>query len=141
MYIMLLLFPFEALAWKVDPQIRIPDLKKIHVALDDQASGGCWTNIRETRDYAAGKIEILGGTIEEKFETADFIFAIGVLASRAANNTCIGSINVKFFKVTRLPNQMGGFFVLSESSGITSDTKNMNNFVLEVVASGINEWK
>ena len=51
----------EPIIW--DKDFSISDTKAIKVVLDDNASSACWTNLRETREYAEEKVRMLGGKI------------------------------------------------------------------------------
>jgi len=53
----------DPVVWDKDFSIR--DTKAIRVFLDDNASGACWTNLRETREYAEEKVRMLGGKIDD----------------------------------------------------------------------------
>ena len=48
-----------------DKDFSISDTKAIKVVLDDNASGACWTNLRETREYTEEKVRMLGGKIDD----------------------------------------------------------------------------
>ena len=48
-----------------DKDFSISDTKAIKVFLDDNAKGACWTNLRETREYAEEKVRMLGGKIDD----------------------------------------------------------------------------
>lgn len=139
--LLVLIFPSWAIAWKLDPDVRLTNLESIHITIDDQASQGCWTNLRESKEYAAGKIEALGSRIEEKFADAEFVFAINVQAQRTGTGSCYGHVEVEIFKVTRLPNGIGGMHVVSSKSGISYNPKNLNYFVLDVIAAGMKDWQ
>lgn len=41
----------------------LKDIKHIEVVLDDNAVGACWTNLRESREYAEEKIRMSGGNL------------------------------------------------------------------------------
>lgn len=46
----------------VDNTILLSDLEPINVKVHDSATGGCWTNISETRSYAYDQLELTGVT-------------------------------------------------------------------------------
>ena len=45
---------------------RLKDLPPMYVLIVAGASGGCWTNIKETKNYAEGKLEIAGANLSFK---------------------------------------------------------------------------
>ena len=139
--IFILLVPSWAGAIKLDENVRLADLNAIHITIDDQALQGCWTNLRESKEYAAGKIETLGVTVEENWDDAEFILAISVQAQRLKTGQCFGHVHVMIFKVTSLVSGIGGIHVVSTKGGISFNPKNLNYFVLDVIASSMKDWQ
>jgi len=108
--IFLLLAPGLVWATKTDPSMKIHDLGSIGIFVDDQMTGGCFTNIKEVRDYATGTIENKGGKVVIQF-VSPFItpkdFSTVILVSQ--------TINV----------------------GIQTD---FNLFIIEAIKSHLSEW-
>ena len=46
-----------------DPYVKLKDIGPMQVSMRDFASGGCWTNIKEVKDYAEDKLEIAGADL------------------------------------------------------------------------------
>jgi len=61
--ILFLIAPNWGLATIFSPNVNLKDLGAIKVVISDMATGGCWTNIKEVKDYADGKLEIAGAGI------------------------------------------------------------------------------
>ena len=80
------------------------ELKKIkaNVQLQDKATNGCWTNLKETHDYAERNLRMKGIQTGE-FAIPDFFCYrfqrwIELNAARTAAGLCKGSMIAKFFK-------------------------------------------
>ena len=84
-----------------DEGFSVKNATAFEVELLDDAKSACWTNLRETREYAEEKLKMLGAKIEEidlPF-ASDKQYRLEVhvnLLRMFANNTgpCYGSINV-----------------------------------------------
>ena len=87
------------LVW--DRDFSISDTKAITVTLEDDASGACWTNLKETREYAEEKVRMLGGKIddfdlplasERKYELYIYVH----LSRQFVNDTgdCYGNVRI-----------------------------------------------
>ena len=60
-----------------------PDsLGPVRILIDDQAKGGCWTNLGEVENYAADKLKQRGYEIDE--DIGNFTLVIKVLRAEAA---------------------------------------------------------
>ena len=60
--------PTWAVAQKFDPKVTLTDIGPLYIELVDNADNGCWTNLVETKSYAAGQIDLVGGKAEERPE-------------------------------------------------------------------------
>ena len=112
-------------------------IRAIYVRLADNASGACWTNLREVRELAEEKLRILGYNVVDNIYAAkvpDFIFWIGVGAQRDPFDTCDGSISVSVQSMARV-DQFFGRFVLSPevNRGVSSASEDLNRGVIEAV--------
>ncbi len=70
----------EAFSPEVNPQV--------YVDLADGATGGCWTNLKEVREYAEGKLKEAGFEISEP-QDATARFQVMVNSTRN-NGVCSG---------------------------------------------------
>ena len=89
-----------------DDKITLKDLQNITVNLKlrDDATGACWTNIKEVREYAEEKLRMKGVTVTSDdvmdVRVKAYYLSISVNARRlTANNSgpCVHSIGVKLY--------------------------------------------
>ena len=77
----------------------LKNLKYIEVLIGDKAKGGCWTNLRESREYAEEKLRSVGATLyngQEKIFGEYYILSLQVRSQRNKNlPICYGSIEVQ----------------------------------------------
>ena len=77
----------------------LKNLKYIEVLIDDKAKDGCWTNLRESREYAEEKLRSVGATLyngQEKIFGEYYILSLQVRSQRNKNlPICYGSIEVQ----------------------------------------------
>ena len=101
---------FDRASWGLatifSPNVNLKDLGAIKVVISDMATGGCWTNIKEVKDYAEGKLEIAGADLSYKSDIIAHAgkrnnFTIAVFAQRLNSGLCIGLIRV----------QLGGYLL------------------------------
>ena len=78
----LLIAPSFVAAQKFYDKAKLSDIGPIKVMLTDGATNGCWTNLMETKNYAAGQIDIAGGRVVETAEEEHSHFTILVQAGR-----------------------------------------------------------
>ena len=60
---LLLIAPSFAWSEKFYPDITLDKIGNIEVVIRDGAVDGCWTNIKEVKNYAEGKLEIAGAKL------------------------------------------------------------------------------
>lgn len=65
----------------------------ISVRIRDQAQGGCWTNLRESRTYAVDTLENIGFDVDDN---SSIIFDILVFAARSPAGFCFGHMRAEF---------------------------------------------
>ena len=123
-----------------DKDFSISDTKAIKVVLDDNASGACWTNLRETREYAEEKVRMLGGKIddfdlplasERQYELKIFVH----LQRYFVNDTgpCYGNVRIALRTFT----QIDTFFHSSEIahfSAVLLDPNNLNKETINAIS-------
>ena len=74
----------------------------VSIELQDNATGACWTNLKETREYAEEKLQMKGFSLGDfKKAYADknqYTLLITVTSNRNIKNynLCEGSVNVSF---------------------------------------------
>jgi len=129
-----------------DEKFRLSETENIAVALMDKATGACWTNLREVREYAEEKLKIKGAKIDNDIVAtgkATYTFNILVSAKRVyANGTgpCAGVISVDLHSW-----DFGNGILHRSAVGVAMNqsisTNNLNRSVIETVGQLINNFK
>ena len=135
----MLIAPSFVAAQKFDDKVKLKDISPITVELMDGATNGCWTNLMEAKNYAAGQIDIAGGKVVETAQEASSYFIIHVQAARMNEGQCFGSLQVSSYR----PHNHNGVITLAMFSQYlrTAVQPNFNNFVLDVIKEAVQEWK
>ena len=115
-----------------------PDaIRSIQVRLADNATGACWTNLQEVREYAEEKLRIGNYNVVDNLELArvpDFWFWIGVGAQRDQLDACDGSITVSVQSMAPVDAFYGRFVLVPEVAvNVSGAGGNLNCRVLEAV--------
>ncbi|KIN60640.1 hypothetical protein Z945_1616 [Sulfitobacter noctilucae] len=126
----------------------------VYVTIRDHADGGCWTNIRETRNYAQDQLELVGFNVIEMPERDNGLphpvlreniaeFKIQVDATRAETGLCHGSINTSFWAaVSPKYNQrkiiIGQIGLDLHTTIYNSDT--LNEAMFDSIKTSIQSW-
>jgi hypothetical protein len=128
--------------------ISLRETNTIWVNVNDYASGGCWTNLKEVRDYTEatlvnkGAVVVqnnIGGMIDEKH----FRVAINVTAQRLYSDgtgPCYGSIEFRLDGLDNIYNQFS-WNVIEHSAFIEADNNNFNRAVLTVLSDFLKSLK
>ena len=123
-----------------DKEFSISDTKALKVYLSDNDSGACWTNLRETREYAEEKVRMLGGKIddfdlplasERQYELKIFVH----LQRYFVDDTgpCYGNVRIALRTFT----QIDTFFHSSEIahfSAVLLDPNNLNKETINAIS-------
>ena len=98
----------SAFAFWGNQKFRLSDAKSVSVQLADDAIDGCWTNLRETREYAEEKLRAKGAKIvpQPGFTNNDYELRISVVAYRT-NAGCVAVLDLTLQTVTLLENLKG----------------------------------
>ena len=73
----------ESLAFVLDDEFRIKETVAVKVKLIDEATAGCWTNLKVAREYAEEKLRSIGALIDPNAQTnhdKTYQFSISVMA-------------------------------------------------------------
>jgi len=99
--IIFLIFLFASKAWSTELQNI-----KATVFLQDNASGGCWTNLKETREYAEEKLRMknvqIGDFEVPDFASNEFWLWIDVNAVRTVSGGCAGYMNAQLISLFQI---------------------------------------
>ncbi|MDA9612616.1 hypothetical protein N9S22_00695 [Paracoccaceae bacterium] len=140
--IFILITPCWAAAQKFQENLKFSDLGGGEVIIDiiDNATNGCWTNIMEAKNYAAGQIDIIGGKVVETTKEAYAVFNISVSAERIQPGLCYGFIDVKVYRPINYDGKVVTA-VFSETQQAGANRTNFNNFVLDLIKKAVSEWR
>ena len=110
---------------------------KATVQLQDKATNGCWTNLKETREYAERNLRMKGiqtGDFDvPDFFSNEFWLWIEVNASRTAAGHCTGYMSAELLSFFSSNDH---FYTVSRHSLLTRafiPKSNMNNHILDHV--------
>ena len=125
------------------------DLPPLAVALDDQATGGCWTNIGEVQTYAEDKLRVAGANVIEikkggkinpavaRREAA--LFHVRVKAERNGFGFCWGLMHIDLI-IGSTVNNINGVFVFANTASTLMRNENVNNDILDMVGKVVPRW-
>jgi len=130
------------------------DFEGAFVHIVDNAENGCWTNIRESRTYAEGQLELSGFNVVEKPEanedrvnpiiTENYIaLVVDVRANRWDNGLCVGHVMTTFLGSVAPRKELDVLIVnpIGYSDAWTVwDKQNLNNYVLDHIKRSVTTW-
>ncbi len=112
-------------------------IRSIQVRVADNASGACWTNLKEVREHAEEKLRIKGYNVVAELKSPrppDFLLWIGVGAARGRLDACDGSVSIRVQSIARMDGFAGRINPLPEVAKlIHGASDNLNRGVLEAV--------
>ena len=137
--ILILVVPSWAGAQKFDKDITLTDVSPIFVDIDDASKDGCWTNIKEAKNYAEGQIEITGGKTIETLQGANSTFFITVVSTRN-NIGCYGNMTISVERPAYYEGHLV-YVLFSEIAQIATGQKNFNSIALDEIKRAVSEWR
>ena len=128
----ILLLVLSSKAWSTELQNI-----KANVFLQDSATGGCWTNLKETREYAEEKLRMKNIQIADfdvpEFVENEFWLFIEVTAVRTVAGNCSGFMNVRLISFFKINEQWYTIVRNSKMQSALIPSNNFNNYILDVV--------
>ena len=118
--------------------------QKFNVILHDSARGGCWTNLREAREYAEEKLRMKGAIIQkEGWDSDTFVLQINVISGRNPNadSQCFGMIRVNIVDMRYYDKPTKRLALVSEDNFTLLQSKNLNTKVLDRISVALAEFK
>ena len=115
---------------------RVPftkeNLSPVRIHLEDEATGGCWTNLNETSSYADAQMKLGGFSIADDNETSARTVMIVQVNAYRTNSVCFGgySINIKGYANWE---DEPAYVALLQFSGYFSHQQNANTVILDAV--------
>ena len=140
----LLIASSSLLAEKYNTDMYFSNVGPVFVQISDNATGGCWTNLKEVKTYASNKIELAGGTLADTLDASKGVwFHIHVFAMRHSEvSMCLSKIDVNIQTVgtaDHLPFNTG-LLNYSNNGQLGLVAGNVNTIVLDVVKETVDEW-
>ena len=130
------LFAASTGAFAID-QDYVKNIKQVEVILEDNATNACWTNLKESREYAEEKLRGLGATLydnEEKFFGHYYALTINVQSKRLDVGLCFGAISISLKTGIKI-NDTFHFGVLDTVMSSFTGSQNANNMVIDNIQS------
>ena len=130
----------------VEEDFRLSAITSISIVLEDEAKDGCWTNLRETREYVEEKLRSKGANLVPNYNAGDhdYRFNVSVLAYRAQGG-CVATIKVSLYTILGFENTKGVKVYHVANAGeqiqLISGYPKANNVVLNLVREFIGEIK
>ena len=121
----------------VSADVNPKSVGTIHVYLQDDAKGGCWTNLREVREYAQEKLRIAGYSTSAEKNTFGVRLEVWVLAYKS-NGQCVGNLRATLGKPT-VQDGLFGYLEVANHNLLTNENGNLNATVISLVQELINK--
>jgi hypothetical protein len=114
--------------------------KNITVHMVDSADGGCWTNLREVREYAEEKLRMKGASVDDNWSDSSFLLFVQIMGSRNPNNStqCVGAINIGVMDMSYYREKR--YAMLSDWGMVHLTNGNLNNNVFDAVNKALAEF-
>ena len=116
---------------------RVKDIGSIYVTVSDEASMGCWTNLKEAREYAEEKLRIKGIKVDKEMSYPDaqekryqFIIHVGSQRLTDRSSPCVGAIDLNLVGYSSV-NGIGHLSYLGEKGVRFMHPKNANTLVID----------
>ena len=139
--ILILIAPTWAVAAKFDQDVKFKDLGPVAVVLSDSAIGGCWTNLKEAKNYAEAQLDMVGASVVDDMKDAAVGLDIFVSAERLSNfPQCYGTTIVRVINFGKR-NNINAVFLYSTIGQITAFQDNLNIMVLDLIKMAVDEWR
>ena len=127
---------------ELNANFKLSSTTSVFVQLSDDAEDGCWTNLRETREYVEEKLRSKGANIvkEDQYGPNDYTFQVNVISYRISSG-CVAAIRISLSSASFIKNTSGVDVVHFNSVGtrgfLISGHDKANNSVLNFVKDNI----
>ena len=126
--------------------ITLSEMESVRVIFEDGAKNGCWTNLRESREYVEEKLRQKGAKITDRDTLINarlktYMFYLNVNAKRIykdGTGPCYGNVKAKVETITTV-NGDDGFFILKDDSSIILRSDNFNRDILDIISDLVRE--
>ena len=129
--ILALFFSCDANAQFYSSDANPSTVESISVRIIDEATDGCWTNLREVREYAEEKLRIAGYKVVS--QEGEYRFVINVHAFRLKRRTeCVGAIRIGI-ESSSISKGVFGFHEIGSFQLVSVKSPNLNNDALDLI--------
>jgi len=122
-------------AYVFDEKLSPDTVPSISITINDSAKEGCWTNIREAKLYAEGKLKFLGYNVIPK--SMDYYLVLEVNADRADSGICYGSVRTEIVTYGEMKGHRGERILVT--MGHTFISQSANIVVLDLISTFLKE--
>lgn len=150
LFCVLMAWSAKADAQVIDDNFRLSEVSNVNVKLTDDATGACWTNLKEVREYAEEKLRMKGVNVLEMnrgLAPFDYLktynFQILVNAGRTfddVSGACIGYIRVQLYTFVQV-NNTTPIAIAASNIARAGHLENFNQYIIEQVSDLISELK
>ena len=124
-----------------DGTFRLSQIEGVKVMIIDTATGACWTNLKEVREYAEEKLrikdaKILGQNDLIHASLKNYGLAVEVFARRLYTDDsgpCIGGVTLSLFTFAKVNEKMH-VAQIAMHSRILTDHQNLNRLAINLTA-------
>lgn len=137
------------MAWSVparsevyDKDFRLSKVANVKVELIDGATGACWTNLKEVREYAEEKLRMKGAkVVSDRTYSAyaplnTYTLEIGVFGQRlykSNSGPCIASVLINLYTFSKI-NGLIHKSDMSNFGAYAAETENLNRGIIENIS-------
>ena len=132
-----LLSPIAASAW-VNEKFSRNLVNDVWVLTQDEVSGGCWTNLKQSREYAEEKLRSKGYNVTAQ-RGSEYIFLISAVGFRDSTGWCVASITISLETLALVDDVMAVSATIGRKSGVTQIKNNINNDVTDYISDLMND--
>ncbi len=130
-----MMFPASSKSQVVSDGFGPDRASSISVDLIDEATEACWTNLRESREYAEEKLRQKGFNVVR--DSGYWEFRIEVTALRVKSGSCVGTARVKIERYGYVDN-LFSIITVAFTGSIAANPHNFNQIAIETTQSLIN---
>ena len=126
-----------------DPNVRLSDLE-VRVQLIDDARDGCWTNLREVREYIEEKLYSRGVKQLKEMDYSNpsnynlFLSVLGMRLYEGGTGPCGGTFDLEIKKSGAINGWWHSVTMYESVRALYFREKNLNTIVLDYVREVIN---
>ena len=129
--VLLLVSPCVAtgLTYNVDLK-KFDQFDEVKIFINDDVNGGCWTNLKEVREYSEEKVKMSGMTLNDN-GYHHYTFVVNAIGRRSGG-MCEGHITVGLYSSIELEEDLVGLVTVKEI-GYNFRDVSFNSIVLDNV--------